>query len=253
MLGALWRRVAAPPVEGDTADLELWPETPSADVKLSIHIDRHWKQKRHKQINTWRWMCRFICLIKSSSSVNNLYHPEQICLDPNTAEPFTTEDQKMSACPSHNTPLTLLLDHQTMIRSTRGSSSGRSLSDLTKGPLEDRNVLWWSNEGGALYSPFIFSTILYISAHHLKKRTWLLLCRDNTYFFSRECADSIQPLQKHRSAEHSSSRQFKDLVGFYSSQHFYLCVVGLIRVLFVVCGPCASSVLLCFLLTLRKI
>lgn len=99
-----------------------------------------------------------------------------------------TEDQKMRARTPHSTPLTPLLEHQTMIQSTRGSSSGRSLFDLTKGPLEtffDRPI------GGTFHSPFISCNIMYIQPTTLKQNGYVpIFCADNRYF-SCQVADNI--------------------------------------------------------------
>lgn len=50
VFGALCWGIAATPVEGDASYFELWPETPSTDVEVSIHVDGHWQDTRSVKV-----------------------------------------------------------------------------------------------------------------------------------------------------------------------------------------------------------
>lgn len=50
VFGALCWGVAATPVEGDASNFELWPETPSTDIEVSIHVDGHWQDIRSVKV-----------------------------------------------------------------------------------------------------------------------------------------------------------------------------------------------------------
>lgn len=88
---ALCWGVAATPVEGDAPNFELWPETPSTDVEVSIHVDGHWQDTRSVKVIRELiirdvWYHFFQCEYKSSFSSS---HSRVLTLESSLSNPHS--------------------------------------------------------------------------------------------------------------------------------------------------------------------